>query len=566
MIFKKVRFKNFLSFGNTWTTFKLDISKTVLITGNNGTGKSSLLESIFFAFTGRSYRNISKPKLINNKNRKNLLVELDIEHSGKKYKIRRGLKPNIFEIFREGQLIDEDASIRDYQKQLETILGIDHKTFKQTIMMSSRYYIPFLDLRPAEKREFIEQIFSLRMFSDMNIFLKRKIQNTKQNIKGLNKDIEHTLHNLKVLNDINSKQLSNNKFQKQGLMDAILKLEQENKDADDNIVLHKKDIDELYKQKTVLNDKLKYREKISKKLDLLDFELTGLHKHIDFFEEHTKCESCGQHIEEEFKNITIQDLGERSSKKQEKIKELQDCVTKLKVIDTKINKVIRKINSFRQDIMVLKSQQDGNDVYIGDKKELINSIDNTELINKDEFLDINKNLINLRKNKKHLEVFLKYTKITVEMISEKGIKKYIISKYVPILNTLLNQYLKSFEASYSVMFDQELNENIIARGYEDLGYANLSAGEKQRLDTSLVFSFLELCRLKNSVSTNIIMFDEILDQSLDATGVNGILKVFEGLKQQGYTIIVVSHRPGSEEYFDVVFETTKKKYSSLEEK
>ncbi len=566
MIFKRIRFKNFLSFGNSWTTFKLNSNETILITGANGSGKSSLLESIFFAFTGKSYRNITKPKLINNKNKKNLLVELDIEHSGKKFKIRRGLKPNIFEIIKDGVLIDEDSSIRDYQKQLETILGIDHKTFKQTIMMSSRHYIPFLELRPSEKREFIEQIFSLKLFSDMNEFLKRKIQNTKQNIKGLDKDIYHALQNLKVLNDINSKQMSNNKFQKQGLTDAIEKLKKENTEYNNKIENNKQEIDELYIKKEKIREKIKYKEKISKKFDLIEFQIESFRKQIHFLEENDLCKSCGQWIHLDFKTTEIEKIDSKIKNKNIKLTELQECLEKIKKLDKNLNSVVHSINKIRQEIMVFTSQQDGNDINISDKKELINNIDNTDLINKDEFFNINNTLIKLRKDKKHLEVFIKYTRITVEMISEKGIKKFIISKYVPILNTLLNKYLKNFEAPYSVMFDEELNENIIARGYEDLGYSNLSAGEKQRLDTSLVFSFLELCRLKNSVNTNLIILDEILDQSLDSTGVNGILKIFEEMKSQNYTILVVSHRPGSEEDFDKVYEVTKKKFSEIEEK
>jgi len=565
MKFKKIRFKNFLSFGNTFTEFNLDSNETILITGGNGVGKSSLLESIFFVMTGKSYRNVPKPNLINNKNKKNMLVELNIEHAGKKYLIRRGLKPNIFEIIRDGHLIDEDASIRDYQKQLETILGIDHKTFKQTIMMSSRHYIPFLELKKNDKREFIEQIFSLKLFSDMNDFLKRKIQNTKQNIKGLNKDIDHTLYNLKVLKNINSKQLDNNKNQKEILLKDIEKLKEENKVWEKQLYKQKENESFNNEKVEILRDKIKFKEQINTKIDLIDYKINQYKNRINFFIDNDNCNECGQKIDEEFKTQTIKEQYNKQEESEVKLKTLKSGLNKLEVFDNQLKEIVKQTNIIRQDIMVLHSKQNGNDNNINDKKKFINDIDNTDLINKDEFIELNNTLQKIRKNQKHLESFLKYTKITVEMISEKGIKKFIISKYIPILNTLLNKYLKCFEAPYSVMFNEELEENIIARGYEDLGYANLSAGEKQRLDSSLVFSFLELCRLKNSVNTNLIILDEILDQSLDAAGVNGILKVFEEMKQQGYTILVVSHRPGSEENFDKCYEVTKKKFSTIEE-
>jgi len=565
MKFKLIRFKNILSFGNQMTEFRLDTNETILITGKNGVGKSSVLETIFFAMTGKSYRNVPKPNLINNKNRKNLLVELEIEHAGKNYLIRRGLKPNIFEIIRDGKLIDEDASIRDYQKQLETILGIDHKTFKQTIMMSSRHYTPFLDLKPNDKREFIEQIFSLKLFSDMNDFIKRKIQNTKQNIKGLNKDIEHAVYNLQVLKNINTKQLSNNKFQKQGLLDAIEILESESAVWEEEITEKRVSRKENEEKMEILRDKIKFKEQIIKKIELIEYKINQYQNRISFFEDNDSCKSCGQQIDEEFKTKTIQEQESKKSENIDKLDNLTEGLKALEVINTKLSGVIRIVNSIRQDIMVLKSKQDGNEYNINDKKDYINKIDNIDLINKDEFLELNITLIKLRKDHKHLENFLKYTKITLEMISEKGIKKFITSKYVPILNNLLNRYLKYFSAPYSVIFDEELEEKIIARGYDDLGYGNLSAGEKQRLDTSLVFSFLELCRLKNTVNTNLLILDEVMDQSLDAAGIDGIIKIFDEMKLQNYSIIVVSHREGMNENFDKVFEVSKKKFSSIEE-
>lgn len=564
MKFKHIRFKNFLSFGNQWTDFELDTNETILIFGGNGSGKSSLLESVFFAFTGKSYRNVSKPKLINNINKKNLLVELTIEHMGATFLIRRGLNPALFEIFRDGDLLDEDSSIKDYQRQLETILGIDAKTFKQTIMMSSRYYTPFLDLRPQDKRDFIENMFSLKLFSDMNEYLKRKLQTTKLNVKGLTKDIERVNSNIKVLNDVNEKQLKQNKVLKEDILKEI-------KDMEIQISLTSKNIDSKNNKIEELNTKLKKLNKeiadkgdISKEIDLLEYRITKHVQKIKFFTDNTICKTCSQDIDINFRNSKIKEEEDFKQQKEADASTLKESLNEIMKINNKVIDINSASTKLTQQIMVLHSKITGYSKNIEDKKTSINGLDNVTIVNQSDFDKLKSSLEGFEKQKRQLQQFQKYVGITIELISEKGIKKFIIAKYVPILNTLLNQYLKRFEAPYSVMFNESLEESIIARGYEDLGYSNLSSGEKQRLDTSLVFSFLELCRLKNSIDTNVIFFDEILDQSLDQIGINGILRIFEELKQQGYSVFVVSHRPGAEESFDKMIKVTKKKFTEIE--
>jgi DNA repair exonuclease SbcCD ATPase subunit len=562
--FKHIRFKNFLSFGNTWTDFNLDTGETTLIFGGNGAGKSSLLESIFFAFTGKSYRNISKPKLINNINKKKLLVELTLEHMGSTYLIRRGMSPAIFEIFRDGNIIDEDASIRDYQRQLETILGIDARTFKQTIMMSARHYIPFLDLKPADKREFIENIFSLKLFSDMNDFLKRKLQTTKLNIKGLEKDIEHTLSNIQVLNDINNKQLKQNQEQKDNLLEEIKELENDIVASSETIEEKNKKIEKINVKVQKLQEKIKLKAAISKQIDLLEYKIEKHKKKVSFYKENDNCDKCGQEIDQLFKDQAIDHHIGLKGEKNEELEKLNSSLDRINEINNKSIELVNEVTSITQEVIMLNSKILSDTKSIKQKKKSINSIDSISVVNKEDFDKLTDQLSKYKKEKHKLTKFKKYLGITIELISEKGIKKFIIAKYVPVLNTLLNQYLKRFEAPYSVMFNEELEENIIARGYEDLGYSNLSSGEKQRLDTSLVFSFLELCRLKNSINTNVIFFDEILDMSLDTSGINGILRIFDELKKAGYSVFVVSHRPGAEESFDKVVKINKKKFSELE--
>ncbi len=565
MRFIKIRFRNFLSYGNSWTEFQLDSNQTILLSGKNGVGKSGISDAIFYGYTGKSYRNVPKPKLINNKNGKNLEVELEIEHMNSIYIIKRGLQPNKFEIFKDGKLIDEDSNIRDYQKQLEILMGIDYKIFKQTIMMSSRFYTPFLDLRPSDKREFIENIFSLKLFSNINDFLKRKVQTTKQNLKGLEKDISHVGYNLQLLKDINDKQLKQNKFQKQGLIEGITELE---KTIDDyNIIIDEKNVDiyKLNEQLEKLKLKLKHKDSIIKKIQLLEYKIVSFQDKINFLIENNDCKSCGQHIEEGFKEISIKEQEQYKEHHSKELIKINKSLDKINIINTKVDVLIRGINNLNQEVMVLHSKIDGDEYRIKEKKEFINNINEVSVVSTDDFVSLNTNLINLKKKRKNLEIFIKYIKITIQLISETGIKKYIISKYIPILNTLLNKYLEYNSAPYSVMFNELFEENIIARGYENLGYGNLSSGEKQRLDTALIFAFLDLCRLKNSVNSNLIIFDEVLDQSLDEAGIESIIGIFNKLKLKGYSVIVVSHREGMNENFDKCYSVTKNKFSQIEE-
>jgi DNA repair exonuclease SbcCD ATPase subunit len=572
MKFKHVRFKNILSFGNQWTEFDLDLNQTVLITGTNGMGKSSLLEVIYFAYTGKPYRNINKGKLVNNINKKNLLVELTIEHMNSVYMIRRGIKPNIFEIFKDidvidenSKPIDEDSNIKDYQKQLETILGIDHKTFKQTIMMSARHYTPFLELKPQEKREFIENIFSLKMFSHMNDSLKKKLSSTKLNIKDLEKDVEHVLSNIQVLTDLNEKQMKHNKEQLNVLESEINDLIENNKNNEDNIANNYLVIAEKNEKLVKLQNKLKLKAQVVKKANELEYKINDYKSKVNYLESNDLCDNCGQGIDEDFKETNIRNLTFQMACTTVDFEKINNTLNTIEKINQSALDIIAEVNKYNQEIMVLNSRISGNNTNITQKKKAINNINDTVLINKEDVDALNNKHTELNANKIKLKAFQKYVTLTIELISDKGIKKFIISKYIPVLNNLLNKYLKRFEATYSVVFNEELEESVIARGYDDLSYENLSSGEKQRLDASVVFSFLELCRLKNSVNTNLLIFDEILDSALDAAGIAGILRIFDEMKAQGYTIFVVSHRPGSDEYFDKIFKISKKQFSEIEE-
>lgn len=563
MIFEKIRFKNFLSFGNNITEINLNTNELTLFVGSNGSGKSSaIIESVFFGFTGKPYRNCGKPNLVNTHNKKNLLVELELTHNSSKYLIRRGIKPNIFEFYKDGNLVNEDSHVKDYQKQLENMLGMSSNVFKQTIMMSSRFYTPFLELSKSEKRDFIENIFSIRIFSEMNNYLKQKQQSTKFNIETLKNNISNNESNIQLLEELYASQMKE-------CSDKKIEIEKEIERIELDTLTLIKNNDSILEKQNILNEELKsikekilLKDKATRQIDLLKFKLNDIKSKLVFFETHDICTSCNQNIDSKIKEKEI-------ASNSLIIDELNEKMEKFLKVNQKLEKLSEKCIKVNNLIIQHNNELSSNNIKINfNNREIIknkDTVNNLSSVNMDTSkLDMEKKKHKENSlEKKRNEQSLKYIKYTLELLSEKGIKKFIIDKYIPILNGLLNQYLKKFDAPYSVIFDSEFEEKIIARGCDDIGYSSLSSGEKQRLDTALLFSFLELSKMKNSVNTNVIFFDEILDASLDSRGLDGILSIFNEMKLRGYSIFVVSHRDNISENFEKVYEVTKKRFSEI---
>jgi DNA repair exonuclease SbcCD ATPase subunit len=561
--FVRIKLKNFISFGNNLTEIDLDTNKITLIKGKNANGKSTIMEAVFFAFTGKPYRNVPKVKLINNINKKNLYVELILEHMGHDYVIKRGLKPNFFEIYKDDVLVNEDSHVKDYQLQLENMLGIDTKTFKQTIMMSSRYYTPFLDLSKNEKREFIENIFSIRVFSEMNDFLKRKIQITKQRIKETEINLTNVESNLLLLYNIDKKQKEQVQLQKDNIQLEIKSLGARNKYILSSIEENNLEIMSFNKQIAALNKKISKKADLFKQIDITNYRIGKHDEKIDYFCNNDNCKTCGQDIEKDFKLIKIQEEKVLKLTKEEKLIKLKEASAVIEKIQSNITLLNSKVTELNTNNITLHNESRLNSNKMDKYKSEFNSIVAENLVEAKDIEDTEKQKKDLTSELYKRKMQKQYIAKTVELISEKGIKKYIIDKYIPILNQSLNQYLKKFNAPYSVMFNSEMEENIIARGYEDLSYNNLSSGEKQRLDSALLFSFLNLSKMKNSVNVNILFMDEVLDQSLDQQGIDGIMAIFNEMKKDGYSIFVVSHREGVQENFEIIIEVGKKKFSEV---
>jgi DNA repair exonuclease SbcCD ATPase subunit len=563
MKFHRVQFKNFLSFGNTLTEFRLDQNKVILIKGTNGNGKSSVMEAIYFAFCGKPYRNIPKGKLVNNINKKNLLVILEFEHLGNEYKIKRGIKPNVFEIYKNDELVNEDSNIKDYQKQLESMIGIDSKTFKQTIMISSRFYTPFLSLTKAEKRDFIENIFSIKVFSEMNDYLKKKNNILKQKGKELEMTLGHIESNIEIIKEFNEKQLKQIETKKADITKVMSTLEEDNLEIQDQIQRNNNKLSDLNSKIQELQNKIKQKSDINKKLDLLEYKIQNHDEKIRFYSNTNICQTCEQEINKELANKKIKEEQDYIQEKKEQLNKIEKALKVIQKIEKQIQEISNECNTINSENITLQNNIKNNKNKIQELKSEYNEIVQESNL---ENNDIESYYAEHKKTKKDLantEKMIKYINQTLTLISEKGVKKYIIDKYIPILNQSLNEYLQIFEASFSVMFDSEMQETVIAGSRGDLTYENLSSGEKQRLDSALLFSFLDLCKNKNSVNVNLLFMDEVLDQSLDQNGIDGIMSVFKTMKQRGYSIFVVSHKANAQENFDQVININKKRFSEI---
>lgn len=712
------------------TEMNLDSNQSILITGENGAGKTTALEAFYFAMSGKPYRKIKKDELINQINKKELYVEVEFEHENHSYLLKRGIKPNIFELYKDYKLIDLTASTKDYQTILENLIGVDSDTFANTIFISSKNYTPFLKLKAEDKRNFIENVLNIKMFSQIleEAKIKRTLQTEKHNDILFN--LKNTNDKLNIAKESNQKYSQNNAEEVENLLkqveeekekykpiqeemnriDVYLKrntfeekIEEANqfiKEVEEKIKSNSDDIKHKYKLKTAdLKDKIdiinKTRSILTKTIDdykserftaekeydrlvrerttehekiqsECDKELSKVYNDfkifhskqeniistsvqaIDFYNHNTECPTCKQKIDEKndiiaahLKNLhtIIADANKAIEDEKEKndviVKEIQkrygdkinaflkDNTEKKEAIKTKIeteiNSTIKKgekskeqlqkeINEIEAEIQLFQAQMEKElslmeseklfsitsskerkakyeedlkkakdrlsilnndkfkiDTIINSKQERINELNSIEKKPLIDTSSLEKEIDQYEKDKQDSEYQKETINEMIKILSDKGIKTYIVAKYIPYLNELINKYLEIFNANYRLQFDANFDIKISGRGYEKLGYYSFSSGEEQRVDLALLFSFYELGKMKSSINSNIVLLDEISDKSLDSDGLNGLFDVFKNMKRKGMTIFNISHRPEVKDRFDKVYKVTKSMFSSINE-
>jgi DNA repair exonuclease SbcCD ATPase subunit len=543
IFFTKVRFKNFGSFGNSFTEIQLDSKPTTLVCGTNGHGKSfALLDSITFALFGKPFRKINIPQLPNSINKKNCIVEIEFSIGKTNYLIRRGLNPKIFEIFQDNILLNQSSKTKDYQRHLEEdILKMTFKSFTQVVILGSTSFIPFMQLTAADRRAVIEDILDIGIFSEMNVVLKEKISQMKTRQETIENKLEVLLEKERIV-----KSYINN-------------LEKMKKDTDDDINeklnAHKENIKLLKDERAPLiaaYEKLVQESKNTSNIQKtiislnniesrLEENLNKLQEEIDFYENNQVCGTCQQTISEDVKHKCV-------SQKSEKIKELKNGIEKARESIQKYNEELENAKEIDNKLTQLQFKISTLDDRISNINYEIEKLNKPKNNNEE---DIEKEKDNLKKiiteknklesEQKKLKDDENYMDVIESLLKDSGIKAKIIKYYLPIINKLINKYLSSMDFFVKFNLDEEFNETIKSRHRDDFSYANFSEGEKMRIDLSLLLCWREIARMKNSVSCNLLILDEVFDSSLDSGGTEEFMKLLQALGKNS-NIFVISHK------------------------
>lgn len=543
IIFQNLRWKNFLSTGNVFTEVNLSSNKHTLIVGNNGAGKSTILDALSYVLYNKPFRNINKPQLLNSINQKNLVVEIEFNISSDRYLIRRGMKPNVFEIYRNDSLLNQDAASRDYQEFLEkNILKLNHKSFSQIVVLGSASFVPFMQLSAANRRAVIEDLLDIQIFSVMNAVLKTRLAENKNNISDVDFRISIMREKIKL-------QLEHIKQLKQDKEQLISKIKDNITKCQEEIVLRNRDIEAYRAETTELLATITDQQKVSTRVQSLSKletqlkdRLNRVKKEMEFFHNYDNCPTCRQSIDGDFKceminsktsvveEITtgLESLTDQHKKATERHVEIENTLYKIAEIDKKISTLNSDINLQNS---LIKRYQEELKSYNEQKVEIEQNNDNglEDSLKQDQQLKDN-----LVKEQTVLE-------LVGNLLKDTGIKAKIIKQYVPIINKLINKYLASMDFFVNFELNENFEESIKSRHRDEFSYASFSEGEKMRLNLAILFAWRAIAKLRNSASMNILFFDEVLDSSLDSAGIDDFMKIIYNLTSDT-NIFIISHK------------------------
>jgi DNA repair exonuclease SbcCD ATPase subunit len=543
ILFKEIRYKNILSTGNSFTVIKLNDTANTLVSGTNGAGKSTLLDAIVFALYGKPFRKINKNQLINSINQKDLLVEIVFSIGPNEYLIRRGIRPNLLEIWQNGNMINQDAAARDYQAYLESsILKLNYKSFTQIVVLGSATYVPFMELPAHSRREIIEDLLDIQVFSTMNTLLKDRVGLNKENINenSYQKDlIENKIQTAEEHNDsirkIKEKEVDKIRAK---MTEHITKIEEEkgNIESIETVVESKY---ETITDKPTVKDKLEKAKRLKQELVI---KLRGHHDELSFYNNHDNCPTCKQGIEHDFKETIITDKGKKIGELDggleqllEKVKGYESRIEEISSVEDEIRDNNLKIGDHRAQIKVSKGALVGFSNELKSAEEDVEAVDTTKLEEfKSKLNSIEVEQTDLFNRKEILSV-------VSTMLKDGGIKSKIIRQYIPVMNKLINKYLSAFDLFVDFQLDENFNEVIKSRFRDTFSYASFSEGEKLRITLSIMLAWRTVAKLRNSVSTNLLVLDETLDGAMDGVGVENLIETLQNLNADD-NIFVISHR------------------------
>ena len=560
--FQKIRWKNFLSTGNQFTEIDFEEYNTNLIIGTNGAGKSTMLDALTFVLFNKPFRKINKPQLVNAQNERDCLVEIEFEINTRQYIVRRGIKPNVFDIVVNGTELHREADDRAMQRVLEdNILKVNYKSFTQIVILGSSTFVPFMQLTSANRREVIEDLLDIRIFSLMNNILKDKIRTQKEQVKSLDLKKETLKDKMKMQQNFIDELENRGKQNIEGNKNKITKLMGEvDQYIQDNTKLQE-DLENITKQQEEVAGARQKLSKLNTLRGKISQKVSAITKEHKFFMENTVCPTCTQDIEESFRLNKIDDVQNKAKELKEGFDELESTIKFEQQRERQFNDLSKEITNLTHGISQNNTRVSGNQRQIRDLESEIQRIAdnlanrNTEHEKLDEFKSNLQTTIEYLADKKQEIV---YHDFAYSLLKDDGVKTKIIRKYLPFINQQVNRYLQMMDFYINFHLDEEFKETVKSPIHEDFSYSSFSEGEKMRIDLALLFTWREVARVKNSVNTNLLIMDEVFDSSLDGFGTDEFLKIIRYVIKDA-NIFVISHKQDMQDKFESVIRFDKVK-------
>jgi len=562
ILFENIRWKNFLSTGNQYTEINLTANDTTLIIGANGAGKSTILDALTFSLFGKSFRKITKSQLINSTNEKDCVVEVEFSIGSVGWKVRRGIKPAIFEIYKNDSLLDQFSSANDQQKWLEqNVVKMNYKSFTQIVILGSSAFVPFMQLSSPNRREVIEDLLDIKIFSSMNNIFKEKIRSIKEEIKVLNLKKESLNDKVSMqksfiaeIENRSKENIEENKKKMRSIGDEICVLIMKNEHTEDHVF----GLTEEQEKVMGATEKLREFGNIKGKISQRVSSITKEHK---FFTEHTVCPTCTQSIDEDFRINKINDAQTKAKELQSGYQELEEAIKKEEEREHQFITLSKEITNLTHGISKNNTRIAGYQRQQQDLESEIQTITeqlanrNTEHEKLESFQNKLAETYEALASKKDS---ISYHDFSYSLLKDGGVKSKIIKKYLPLINQQVNRFLQMMDFYINFTLDEEFTETVQSPIHEDFSYASFSEGEKMRIDLALLFTWREVARFKNSVNTNLLIMDEVFDSSLDGFGTEEFLKIIKYVIQDA-NVFIISHKTGMEDRFSNIIKFEKVK-------
>ena len=562
ILFENIRWKNFLSTGDQWTEIDFTQSSNTIIIGSNGSGKSTLLDALTFALFNKPFRKINKPQLVNTVNEKNCLVEVNFKVGNKKYFIRRGMKPNVFDIEVNGTVLHKEADDRSNQRILEdNILKLNHKSFTQVVILGSSTFVPFMQLSSGHRREVIEDLLDIKIFSAMNGLIKEKIKVFREKTKILDVKKESYLEKIKMqknfIDELENRGKENIKL-KEDAIQKLLNEENDTRSENDGVQIKVNSLQTELENYSGASDKLRKLGNLKGKISQKVSTITKEHK---FFNDHTVCPTCDQDIEEEFRLNRVEAAQSKAKELQSGYNELEAAIKEEEKREQQFKKISKEIVNLNHEISTNNSTISGIHRQIRQLESEIQTV-TSQLENRnsehEKLLSFQKDLDKLYDDLSEHKESLSYYDFAFSLLKDGGVKRQIIKKYLPLINQQVNRYLRMMDFYINFKLDEEFTETIQSPVHDKFSYSSFSEGEKMRIDLALLFTWREIARAKNSVNTNLLIMDEVFDSSLDGFGTEEFLKIIKYVIKDA-NIFVISHKDGLYDKFENVIRFDKVK-------